>query len=186
MILPAFRKYPKEAEIIGRLLAGYADLEIDVMNCVQVVRSDLDTVLKVMFRMRGESQRMAAADAMGRQYYEDLKLGTEFAMAMGSVAFCLKLRNQYAHCVWYDDNSGRLAFVNLEEVAEKKELIKDLSGLTSHYATIPLLAAQEEYFLYTVSLLIWMNFQGQLRSGKIKQEIGVKPTEPKRPEPHVA
>jgi hypothetical protein len=37
-----FTKYPKEAAIIGRLLAGYGELEISLMNCVQVARDDLD------------------------------------------------------------------------------------------------------------------------------------------------
>ena len=95
----AFAKFHDEAAIIGRLLAGYADLEIDLMHCAQVVRDDLDTVLKSMFRARGETVRIDIADAFGRQHYGALGLASEFAMAIGAVRHCLKIRNQYAHCI---------------------------------------------------------------------------------------
>jgi len=60
-ILNAFLNFPNEAAIIGRLLAGYSDLEVGMMHCAQVVRDDLDTVLKTMFRTRGETQRIDVA-----------------------------------------------------------------------------------------------------------------------------
>ena len=56
-IRATFDKFPTEGAIIGRLLAGYADLEIVPVHCAQVVREDLDTVLKTMFRTRGETPR---------------------------------------------------------------------------------------------------------------------------------
>ena len=136
----AFGRYPKEAEIIGRLLAGYADLEIDLMHCAQVVRDDLDTVLKAMFRARGESARIKVADAFGRHHYAAIKLGTEFGMAISAMQYCLKIRNQYAH-----DNTGILAFTNLEEIAEKNAFLKDLRSLTIFHVDVPLLREQEKY-----------------------------------------
>jgi hypothetical protein len=77
----------------------------------------IDAVLKAMFRPRGETSRIDIADALGRHFYRDRGLGTEFEMGVSAVRYSLKIRNQYAHCVWYDDKSGKLAFVNLEEVA---------------------------------------------------------------------
>jgi hypothetical protein len=115
VILGPFLKFPEEAAIIGRLSAGHTMLELDLMNCVQVVRDDLDAILKAMFRVRGETARIDIADALGRHFYDDRGLGTEFAMAIGAVRHCLKIRNQYAHCIWYDDYSGKLAFSNIEE-----------------------------------------------------------------------
>ncbi len=50
MVMPAFRRFPDEAAIIGRLLAGYAELEIDLLHCVSVIREDFDATLKAMFR----------------------------------------------------------------------------------------------------------------------------------------
>jgi hypothetical protein len=51
-------------------------------------------------------------------------------MGVGAVKHCLKIRNQYVHCVWYDDKSGKLAFVNLEEIAKDNTRLKDLGSLT--------------------------------------------------------
>jgi len=42
--------------------------------------------------------------------YERLKLATDFEKALRVMRYYLKIRNQYAHWVWWDDNIGRLAF----------------------------------------------------------------------------
>jgi hypothetical protein len=142
-IMPAFANFNDEAQIIGRLSAGYTSLEISLMNCVQVVRLDFDTVLKAMFRARGETARINIADAFGRHYYDDLNLGTEFTTAISAVRYCLKIRNQYAHCAWFDDNSGRLAFANLEDIATGHTFLKDLGTLPTYYVDVELLTDQE-------------------------------------------
>lgn len=165
-ILHAFLKFTDEAALIGRMLAGYADLEIDLMHCAQVVRSDLNTVLKAMFRSRGETQRINVADAFGRQYYHTLGIGTQFEMAIGAIRYCLKIRNQYAHCTWWDDNSGQIAFANLEELAKENALVTDLHGLTTHHVNVPHLEAQLAYYEYTDSLLIWVIQEGNARAGR--------------------
>src|SRR6266849_11095561 len=79
-ILPPFDTFQAEAAIIGKLLAGYTTLEVGLMHCIQVVRDDFDAVLKAMFRARGETQRIDVADALGRHFYHDRGLGTEFEM----------------------------------------------------------------------------------------------------------
>src|SRR6516165_7877792 len=93
-ILSPFLKFADEAAIIGRLSAGYTTLEVGLMNCVQVVRDDFDAVLKAMFRVRSETGRIDVADALGRHFYDDRLLRTEFEMAIGAVRHCLKIRNQ--------------------------------------------------------------------------------------------
>ncbi|MFN0219104.1 MAG: hypothetical protein ACKVP4_09850 [Hyphomicrobium sp.] len=180
-LLPPFEAFPEEAKLIGQLLAGYATLEIDLMNCVSVVRDDLDSTLKAMFRARGETQRIQVADALGRQHYIKLKLGTEFEMAVGAVKFCMKVRNQYAHCIWYDDNTGFLAFVNLEELAELNAFVPSLVGLTRHHVDVPLLSAQMTYFKYATSLLAWTNFEGRRLAGKLTNQPLAKPPAMKQP-----
>jgi hypothetical protein len=90
--LPAFDYFPKEGAIIGRLLAGYTKL--DLMNCVQIVRDDFDTVMKAMFRSRGEQARISVADAFGRQHYHKYRLGTQFEQSISCMKYCLKIRNQ--------------------------------------------------------------------------------------------
>ena len=180
-ILKAFLKFTDEAALIGRMLAGYADLEIGLMNCVQVVRNDLDTVLKSMFRTRGETQRIDVADAFGRQYYDRLGIGTQFEMAIGTVRYCLKIRNQYAHCRWWDDKSGRLAFANLEEVAKVNTLVKDLQNLTTNYIDVPLLKKQLAYYEYAERLLTWVNLEGQRLADQSSMQKYAFPEQLKRP-----
>src|SRR5215468_6824220 len=102
MVMPAFHRFQSEAAIIGRLLAGYAELEIDLLNCVSQARADFDGTLKAMFRVRGETARINVGDALGRQAYLKLGLGPDFELAVSVIRHCLKIRNQYAHRNWYD------------------------------------------------------------------------------------
>jgi hypothetical protein len=184
-ILPPFDTFTTEAAIIGKLSAGYTTLEVGLMHCVQVVRDDFDAVLKSMFRTRGETQRIDVADALGRHFYGKRGIGTEFEMAIGAVRYCLKIRNQYAHCVWYDDKSGKLAFVNLEEIAKSNKRLADLSSLTTLHVDETLLKSQEAYFVYADSLLSWLNLEGRVRHRKIKINLQEKPTPMKQPDLHI-
>ena len=181
----AFRKFKKEAEIIGLLLCRYTELELDLMDCARVVRDDFDTTLKIMFRTRGESQRLAIADAFGRHHYHNLGLGTQFEMAIGSMQHCLKIRNQYAHCIWWDDYSGQLTFANLEEIAGDNAPVNDFHSLTSLHLDVPCLQAQEEYFSYTDNLLLWVNFEGRVRAGKLPSHNRANPQQLKQPQLHI-
>ena len=180
-ILAPFLAFREKAAVIGRLSAGYTNLEVGLMNCVQVVRDDFDAVLKAMFRPRGETNRIDIADALGRHFYHDRSLGTEFEMGVAAVRHRLKIRNQYAHCVWYDDKSGKLAFVNLEEIARENTRLKDLASLTVLHVDVPLLAEQEQYFVYADEILAWINYEGRLRDGKIKTNPLTKPQSLKAP-----
>jgi methionyl-tRNA synthetase len=185
-ILPPFNAFQPEAAIVGRLLAGYASLELGLLHCVQVVREDFDSVLKVMFRARGETQRIESADALGRQFYFDRQLGGDFEAAVGAVRHCLKVRNQYAHCQWYNDNSGKLAFVNLEELAQHNKRVHDLLSLKVFHVDVDLLATQEAYFVYADSLLAWINYEGRVRDKKIEVNPLTKPVPLKQPRLHAA
>ena len=171
----AFTRFSDEGIIIGRLLAAYADLELSLFHCVNVTRDDFDTVYKSMFKERGETRRVNMADIFGRQNYHKLGLGTQFEMAISSIRYCLKIRNQYAHCIWYNDYSGSLAFSNLEEGTESDRIVKDFKELTIHHINIDTLVLQEQYFEYTDSLLAWVNYDGRRVAGK--------PSTPQQPAP---
>jgi hypothetical protein len=166
------------------LLAGYTNLEIGLMNCVQVVRLDFDTVLKAMFRARGETARIDIADAFGRHYYNDLNLGTEFSMAISAARYCLRIRNQYAHCAWWDDSSGKLAFANLEDIAKGNTRLSDLTTLPTYHIDLPILTDQENYFVYVDNLLSAVNYEGRVRSGTLRSNAIKIPPHPQRPLMH--
>jgi hypothetical protein len=85
-MMAIFHQYPDEAQVIGRLLAGYSELEILLMHCVMTVRDDFNVALKTMYRTRGEKQRIQIADAMARQPFHSIGCGTQFEMAIGSMS----------------------------------------------------------------------------------------------------
>jgi hypothetical protein len=181
-ILILFKQFPKESEIIGRLLAGYGVLEIDLCFCVAEVRDDIDMVIKAMFRPRGETQRIDIADAIGRQPYRGLKLGTEFSEAIGGARYCLQIRNQYAHCNWQLLDDGALGFVNLEEVAYKNEAFGSGVALTLHRLTPELLESQEDYFIHVGRCLNYLQHEARFRAGKAQTQPYPRPQKvPKRP-----
>ena len=186
MVMPAFHRFPNEAAIIGRLLAGYAELEIGLLDCVTVVREDFDATLKAMFRVRGETARINVGDALGRRVYRKLGLGTDFEMAVGAMRYCLKIRNQYAHCNWYDDFVRKqLAFVNVEEIAEKNRPISGFDKLTRRYVDVPILKEQEQYFGYAHALTDYASSEARFQTGKVTTRVFVKPAQVSQPLLHL-
>jgi len=181
-ILAPFKKFSNEGVTVGRLLAGYSNLEVGLMNCVQMaLGGDLDTVLKKMFGKRGESRRIDSAEKLGRNEYQRLGLGGDFQKAVRDMRHCLKIRNQYSHWVWWDDYTGKLAFANLEELAVRKRPVKDLRKLRAAHVDATLLDEQEAYFVYVDHYLAWINYEGRYRDKKLKQQPLTKPKAPKRP-----
>jgi hypothetical protein len=180
-MMPAFQKFGKEREIIGRLLVGYGEMELDLCNCVSMGIDDLDMTLKAMFRARGETSRIDIAEAMGQKVYTSLGLGTAFHDAIDAMRFCLKMRNRYAHSHFYDNNSGKLAMVSLEEIAKKRAVIKDLRGLTTKYLTETMLQLQEQYFVYTRACLEFVNYEGRFLREKLAERIFEMPQKLQRP-----
>jgi hypothetical protein len=169
-LMPVFRNYPAEAQIIGRLLTGYGELEFEVAQCLAVVIG-ADSAFRAMFRLRSEKQRLDVADAIMRPRYRDLALEAEYADAYAAVDRCRQIRNQYAHCHWSGD-FGRLQFTNLERVVEKKnnEL---MFGFTP--VDFPLLQEQEAYFSYSLECLWFLYAEARLRA---------VPPEQRGPNPH--
>jgi hypothetical protein len=183
-ILAPFQKFSNEGAIVGRLLAGYSNIEIGLMNCVQVATGDFDIVLKKMFGVRGETKRINAAERLGLPDYRRLRLAVDFEKAIRVVRYCLKIRNQYSHWVWWDDHSGKLAFANIEDLTKYKRRVLDLTKLKAHHVDAALLEAQEAYFVYADELLAWVNYEGRFRDGKLgnaKNNPLIKPKGVNRP-----
>lgn len=184
-IVPEFAKFADEGILIGRLLAGYGSLESALSSCVAMAKDDLDTVLKAMFRARGETQRIDIADAIGRPLYRAQGFVNEFSEAIADMRYCLKIRNQFAHCHWHDDLSGKLCFVDMEEIAKPHKPIKDLLDLTFHYLDVALLTAQESYFVYVGDCLLYLNYEGRHQRGKIPKHALAMPKKVPRPPPYL-
>lgn len=166
-IMPAFESFPEEGAIIGRLLAGYGELELQLSRCVNSVRNDYDMVFRAMFRPRGETQRIDIADAIGRPAFASIKLETKFAMTISTIRHCLKIRNQYAHCYWTDDFGRSLGFVELEETARGCKNDVQIYSIPVNDIDIATLKQQEAYFIYARDWLRFLEHEGRLKNGLI-------------------
>lgn len=183
-IMTPFTKFTKEGDTIGRLLAGYSNIEVSLFHAVVVATGDFDSALRKMFGIRSEFKRIIAAEKLALPEYQRLKLATDFEKALAVIRYCLKIRNQYAHWVWWDDNSGKLAFANVEDLTKRKGKVKDFGKLKAHHVDAALLKAQEAYFVYADDLLLWVNYEGRFKSGKLgkaKHNPLNKPKAVKRP-----
>lgn len=164
-LLPAFIRHPEESRIIGLLVTGYGELEFLLAHCVGEIIDNRDVAFKVMFRARGEEQRVILADALARPILSEGAYRTAFEQTIAALRHCLKIRNQYAHCAWGDDARG-LWFVALEENA-KDNGPYDLTELTQHVLSLDLLREQEAFFVHTKNRLGALNLARQYEAGKI-------------------
>jgi hypothetical protein len=143
-ILPYFDKYPEEGKYIGRILAGYGELEYDLFEMLAAVLRDRHIALKTLFRTRGEEQRIQIADALMRDAFARISIEGAYTEAIADMGWCRTVRNQYAHCHWHDGGPHGLCFVDLEETAKKSAL-----GPHRLYPVdTTLLAEQETYFKF--------------------------------------
>ena len=61
--------------------------------------------------------------------------------------------------------------------------IKDLGELNAQYVDATLLSEQEAYFIYADKYILWINYEGRARDGKLPGGNQLKkPTPMKRPE----
>lgn len=165
-IFRPFDRYPEVSACVGRMLAAYTILELDLLHCVQMGIGEFNSAFKGMFGTRGETRRVNEAEKQGQPIYEDLGLGAEFAQAVSAMRFCLKIRNQYAHCMWWDDNTGELAFANLEDLAANPVVeVSNLGQLAPVHIDLALAREQEAYFAHTDAQLAWVNFEGRFKRG---------------------
>src|SRR5204862_532905 len=124
-----------------------------------------DAVLKHLFSKRGEARRINEGERIGRPAYQALNLNQEFDEAFDAMRYCRVIRNQWAHCEWWDDNSGQLAFANIEEIARVATPIPNLRALNPEHVDVPLLVQQEAFYVYVDELFRWVNFEGRRRAG---------------------
>lgn len=163
-LMPAFDRCSEAAKIVGKLVVGYSELEFDWMLCVSSYIGDLDTSIRVLYRIRSESNRFEVGDALLRPYYAKLSLSVEYDRAFEALLWCKKVRNTYAHCHWADQD-GDLFLTDLESLAKTRVGKKHL---LVKFVPTELLRDQEKYFSYCQSILNYLYYEGRLRSKQIK------------------
>jgi hypothetical protein len=95
-----------------------------------------------------KSKRIDRAEALGHPHFSQHHLTPHFQHAIAVIRRCLQIRNQYAHWALWDDNSGKLAFANLESLAKLRRAVNDLRKLRTFHVNAALLAEQEAYYIY--------------------------------------
>lgn len=169
--------------MVARLLVAYGELEIDVMNCVTKI-NDVNDALKIMYRHRGETKRLRNAEQLGTPRYARHGLETEFAYAINSVRYCLKIRNLYSHCQWYDDRSGELAFADLEELARRKAHVPAIRDAKVYHVDVPFLKTQEDYFQAASHYLHWLVYEVRFLAGEFPNRLIARPAQIQPPPLH--
>lgn len=182
LILPAFWQFAKEGEIIGRMIAGYADLKFELAVCISAVMENRDQAIRTMFRVRGEEQRIQTADALMRPAFESAGLQEPYCEMIADLGWCKRTGNRYAHCHWYDTTADGLCFIDLEAWAKENVPLE----LKKFRLSVPLLEEQEAYFRY-VQRCIWhlTNEQEKLRGRKKLHDLWQRPERLPRPARHV-
>jgi hypothetical protein len=180
-LMPAFVRYPNEAAIIGRMLAGYGELEFLLCMCMRVPLGNLSKAARLLFRNRGEEQRISTADAILRPFYEEHKLDEVWITARRAIGFCKEFRNQYSHCHWRDEDDLGLFFTNLEKGA--KTPTGDIA-LEFFHIDVSLLERQEAYFRYAGNHLIYLEAEQKRLAGKLRRHAFAIPPETQKPPKH--
>lgn len=146
--MPCFVQFPNVGNLVGRILAGYGELEVEMALCVaETMNGNVDDALRLLFvRMSAEKRHDMAKKAM-RVPCTSAGMDAEFTETMVDMTWCRNLRNQYAHCQWYWTEVEGVCFINLEEIAKKPGAI---GPLADHRLAINevLLGQQDAYFHY--------------------------------------
>ncbi len=145
-VYDAFHRHPNEARLLAVLLAGYGELEYALSDCVGDVLGSQVHGLKLLFRIRSETQRLDAADAVLRPAYSKTDLAGPYSRAIGAIRWCKTQRNTYAHCHWVESN-GTLWYTNMEEIGRQESDNPQLKFLPVPKA---ILEEQVTYFNYTM------------------------------------
>ena len=154
--------------------------------CAGLGGRDVEKAIIELFSQRGETKRVTRAKNLGREAYVVVGLGQEFDTAIEDILLCVKIRNQYAHCIWHDDLTGRLAFANMEEIAGQNGPGADTRKLNFFYVDMDLLHEQEKFFSYVMDNLNYLNYQRRKLVGDISDGAILRlPTGAPRPRMHL-
>jgi hypothetical protein len=192
-LMPCFGPNQAQAEgiVIGRLLAGYGELEVTLCACLIAVEGMLDLPIRTIFGERGAQKRILNARRELQTDFANANLSAELIDTLSDIEWCRQIRNQYSHCQWYWTVQEGLCFVNLEELASQPDVITEVMA-NRHPIDSPLLEAQENFFWYVKQCFMHLESayraweQTRARGGAAGQAIYVHPKPPKvaRPPAH--
>jgi hypothetical protein len=169
---------------VGRLLAGYGELELEICQCVAAAgNNDLDAAIKAIFIIRSAERRIKRAKQMVGSAYRSLGLGMQWAEAISDMDWCREIRNLFAHCHWYDYGPTGLRLFDLETLAKRTSKI----GLIESEVVsvdLALLERQEAFFKYVQQCFWSLSSSYQRLSGRTPRFEWQRPRMMARPPKH--
>lgn len=171
-------QFPKERDLIARMILAYGELEFAMMDILAAVLDDPAMAVRTLFQLRSEANRLAVFEAIASPWFAKADLGEDFSEAVNAATHCKSYRNQYAHCHWIANN-GLLWFCNLEETAKTKG---PKCEVKNRPITLAVIEKQMAYFEYADALLLFLDHEYRLKAGRPMRAEGSIP-KPKRISP---
>jgi hypothetical protein len=178
-IMPAFERFPQEAELIGKLLTGYGELEFTLAWSVRWIIDDADVAMRWLYKSRGESLRISTAESLTYSTVRGHKHEALWRDALDNLRHCLKIRNQYAHANWVD-GPNELKFASLEGVVHQQGPV-DPTALPTNAVQVSSLRKQEAYFVYVCDQMTFVCYEFQVEGGHRSNHPWTRPSKVSRP-----
>jgi hypothetical protein len=175
-INPSFDGFPKEAFAIGKMVTSFGEIELLFGLVASSALGNQNLALRAMYRGRSTGGRIDLADVLMRDAFIKAGLQPIYDETLFAVRYCLKIRNQYAHCHWAHDLTG-IYFTNLEDAANRAEGFE----YDHKHVDLPILKEQETFFDDTKMLLLHLG--DQLATALNPRVVLSCPKPPTRPLP---
>ena len=153
--MPCFDRDQAYAEgiVVGHLLAGYGELELQMCMCRIVAEGMIDIPIREIYGARGAEKRIQIGESALRSDYTNAGLLAFLTETLADLDWCRQIRNQYSHCQWFWTKQQGLRFANLEELAKQPTTITEVVA-GSHPVDLALLQDQENHFFYVKQCLM--------------------------------
>jgi hypothetical protein len=178
----SLRDFPEHASIIGDMLLGFNDLEFFMVDLVGQAIGDKHFKVspRIIYRLRRANDRLQVADAILRPFMVKLRLHGQYTQWFGVMKHCRTIRNQYAHCGFSPNRSGRLTFANLLNTGHPDE--------DAVFEFVPielgLLKEQQAYFGYALDVTSWLMAEARFRRDRRRKHRLRLPTSRAAPRLH--
>lgn len=160
--------------MIGQLVLKYGELEWMLARVAACVAGDLDTVLKAMYRTRGELARLDIAEAFVGRRIEDPHLAMIFDQTFAAIEACRQIRNSYAHAHWMSGYEKQLGFYDLERLAKSKGAV-DLQTMRQSTLSMDVLRDQERFFAEVLHNLVHLFYEFDRPSAQVAEHHFISP-----------
>ena len=159
-LLIAFDRFPKERELIARMILAYGEIEFAMLDILGAIFKNQQTAVRTLYQLRSESHRLNIVEAIATPWFEQQKMGGHFKEGMTAAFHCKNIRNQYAHCTFVAD-SEVLRLAQLEETAKTKG---ESCQVVLRAITRDFLGKQSAYFDYAHHQILWLDYNYRLKN----------------------